>query len=274
MKTKTTELEKKEIDLDRLIDFLLDYASFQTSIGVQTSRIVRNSMRVAESFDCNITVMMFQRNVSISLIKYDNNEKKTRKHITGITHHKAAPINFRLNAETNALSYYAEKEHPDIETLEQKLKELKSLKPLNRWAMLVLISIANAAFCKIFGGDFIAFFFVFCATMLGYFARQEMQRRHAYAYATVLFSSFISSFTISILLKLPFISTSTPDIALSTSILYLVPGVPFINSVVDFFDGYMLNGWSRLLNALIIILSMTIGITLTLVFMDSNLLTL
>lgn len=264
-------ISDKDVDMDKLIDFLLSYASLQTSIGVQTSRIVNNSTRIAKSFGCDVTVMMFQRNVSISLSKLcDVDGVKKCRHITALVHHRAKPINFNLNAELNKLSWFAHKQRPSLEELQHRFDELNKLKPLNRYVMLFMISLATAAFCKIFGGDNMSSVFVFISTLCGFYVKQEMNRHHAYIYGTTVASSFVASFVVGLFLKFTTIS-NTPEIALGTSILFLVPGVPFINSIVDLFDGYILNGMSRLINALLILISMTIGITTTLIILDLSL---
>lgn len=264
-------ISSKDVDLDRLIDFLLSYASLQTSIGVQTSRIVNNSTRIANAFGCDVTVMMFQRNVSISLTKvYDVDGEMQSRHITALTHHRAKPINFNLNAELNKLSWFVHRQRPSLDEVQKRFDELNNLKPLNRNIMLFMISIATAAFCKLFGGDNMASLFVFISTVCGFFVKQEMNRRHAYIYGTTVVSSFVASSVVGLFLKLTTLS-NTPEIALSTSILFLVPGVPFINAIVDLFDGYILNGMSRLINALLILISMTIGITTTLIILNLSL---
>lgn len=271
IKTKTYK-PIQQVDLDLLIDFLLDYTSFQTGIGVQTSRIIQNSMRIAESFGCNVTVMMFQRTVSISLRKTTSyNNKQYTKHITALTNHKAKPINFLLNSELNKFSWYVHENRPTLEEVNKKFQEIISMKTLNRWIMLAMISVATAAFCKLFGGDNISALFVLISTACGFWVKQELSQRKLYIYGITVVSSFISSFIVGLLLNLTIIS-QTPTIALSTSILYLVPGVPFINAFMDFFDGYILNGWSRLTNAFLILISMTIGITTTLITLDLSLL--
>lgn len=264
-------ISNQEVDLDKLIDFLLSYASLQTSIGVQTSRIVNNTTRIAKSFGCDVTVMMFQRNVSISLTKICEVDGVLQsRHITALTHHRSKPIDFNLNAELNKLSWYVHKHHPSFEELKQMFDKLTQMKHLNRHIMLLMISLATAAFCKIFGGDYISALFVFISTLCGFYIKQEMNKRHAYIYGTAVASSFVSSFIVGLFLKFTALS-ETPEIALGTSILYLVPGVPFINAIVDLFDGYILNGMSRLINALLILISMTIGITTTLIILNLSL---
>ena len=45
-----------------------------------------------------------------------------------------------------------------------------------------------------------------------------------------------------------------------------------INGIMDFFDGYMMNGISRLMNALFIVGSIAIGVSVTVILLNQNIL--
>lgn len=53
---------------------------------------------------------------------------------------------------------------------------------------------------------------------------------------------------------------TTPEIAMATSVLYLVPGVPLINGIIDIIEGHVLAGVSRLINALLLIVCLSLGL--------------
>ena len=58
--------------------------------------------------------------------------------------------------------------------------------------------------------------------------------------------------------------------SLGTSMLYLIPGVPIINGVMDTIDKHVLNGFARLLNAGLLIVSIALGLSFTLTILDVN----
>lgn len=62
------------------------------------------------------------------------------------------------------------------------------------------------------------------------------------------------------------------ETALATSVLYLVPGVPLINGVIDIVEGHILIGFSRLINALLLIICIAIGLSATLLMVKNSLL--
>ena len=265
-----------DIDPERLLDFLLRFATTQTSVGVQTSRIVVNTTRVAHAYGYELTIMMFQRNITMTLMPAtsDNTEashvSRAQHPVTGMIRHRHLPLNFFLNAELSRLSWYTYDHHPSLEELEDRFEAIVTSPPVNRWLILFLISLANMAFCLLFGGDLGSAGFVFLGTLCGFFVRQELNARHAYPYLVVCVSAFVASFVVG--LGARFGLETNPEIALGTSVLYLIPGVPFINGMMDLLDGFMLNGVSRLMTAVMIVISITVGLSCTLMMLDLSLL--
>lgn len=60
--------------------------------------------------------------------------------------------------------------------------------------------------------------------------------------------------------------------ALATSVLFLIPGVPLINGVIDIVEGHVLIGCSRLIGALLLILCIAVGLSVTLLMVKGSLL--
>ena len=65
---------------------------------------------------------------------------------------------------------------------------------------------------------------------------------------------------------------TTSDVAIATSVLFLIPGVPLINGVIDIVEGHILNGIARLTSALMLIVCIAIGLSGTLMIVKSALL--
>ena len=64
----------------------------------------------------------------------------------------------------------------------------------------------------------------------------------------------------------------TAEICLATSPLFLVPGVPLINGIIDILDGHVLIGFSRIVNAMSLIVCIAVGLSMTLIMVKDNLL--
>ncbi len=257
------------------MDFLLRYATTQTSVGVQTNRIVVNTTRIAHAYGYEPTIMTFQRNMTMTLSPVLGDGRHSYRPldahpVSGMLQHRHGPLNFFFNAELSRLSWYTYDNHPSLDELEERFQKILNTPPMNRWLVLYLISQANMAFCLLFGGDLVSALFVFLGTFCGFLLRQELNRRHVYHYLTVVLSAFVASFVVGLGAKFGY--EEFPKIALSASVLYLIPGVPFINGMMDILDGYVLNGISRLLTAVMIVVSITVGLSVTLMSLGLSLL--
>ena len=266
---------REDVDKERLLDFLLRFATTQTSVGVQTSRIIINTTRIAHAYGYEPTIMTFQRNITMTLTPVLGDGRHSYRPldthpVSGMLQHRHGPLNFFYNAELSRLSWFAYDNHLSLDELEERFQKIIQTPPMNRWLMLYLISQANMAFCLLFGGDLMSGLFVFLGPFCGFLLRQELNRHHVYHYLTVVLSAVVASFIVGVGAKLG--CEDMPKIALSASVLYLIPGVPFINGMMDILDGYVLNGISRLLTAVMIVVSITVGLSFTLMSLELSLL--
>ncbi|MEG1546520.1 MAG: threonine/serine exporter family protein, partial [Bacteroides sp.] len=244
-------------DLKNLSQFLSEYSTSLMAVGVQTSRIVRNTSRIAESFGFYVDMTIFQKTIIMTLRDADNSHSYS-------TVNKIKPygLNFAINSNLSTLSWQAADEHLSLEELEKRFQAIVTKPRESKWLVLILVAFANASFCRLFQGDFISMGIVFVATLIGFYIRQLLLSRDWNHLAVFI----ISSFTASMIGSTGYLMHwgNTPSMALGTSILYLIPGVPLINSIMDIIDGHVLAGISRFINACLLIICISIGLSITL----------
>ena len=95
-----------------------------------------------------------------------------------------------------------------------------------------------------------------------------MQKKHINHYIIFVVSAFVASLVASSALTLD----TTSEVAIATSVLYLVPGVPLLNGVIDIVEGHVLTGCSRLIQALLLVLCIAVGLSCTLMMIRNSLL--
>ncbi len=156
------------------------------------------------------------------------------------------------------MSWRVFEEKWSIEQIEIELRRLKKLPHYPRLIVLCLVGVAGSAFCYIFGGGLIDMVVAFVATFAGLFIRQTAVQKKFNPYISVYFASTTASL-IAGLAEFYSIGTN-PAAAFSTSVLFLVPGVPFINAVTDLMDGNTQNGIVRFTNGMIIAFCIAMGI--------------
>ena len=229
--------------IQELSNFLLDYATTLMAVGSHTSRIVKNVTRIAESFGFGVDMTIFQRNITMTV-----------KH----------------SEDLSALSWEAYDHHPGLHELQLRFNTIVNTPRMSRWMVLLLVACANAAFCRLFGGDPIAMGLVWIATLAGFFIRQELTKLQLNHMVIFIICSFIASLTaaLGVFCNLG----TTQDIALGTSVLFLIPGVPLINSILDILEGHVLVGLSRTINATILIICIALGLSMTLLILGKDIL--
>lgn len=233
--------------------FLAEYASLLSGCGATSIRIEKNTGRMAKSFGVHSDVFIMPAHVSVSVWETDRTSAVVAQYKT-----ENCGISFNLNAKLSRLSWEVADEHTVLSAALEQFERIRKTKPTGKWEVLVLTSLANASFCRLFGGDVIAMLIVFISTLAGYSLKQIMLEDKRDIRLTVLCASFFSAalsagghiFNIG----------STPEIALGTSVLYLIPGVPYINSVSDLIYRHYLCGLSRFLDAVVLTVCLSTGL--------------
>lgn len=186
-----------------------------------------------------------------------NNKQSQSVTTTRRAHHK--PINMAIVCEVQKMCQDLEKHNYNVDFL---LKTMKEIKPnyYNRWLVVFMIGLSCASFAYLYNADWQAFVITFFASSAAMFVRQELARRKF-----VLIITFgVTAFVATLIASTAYIYnlSSTPNIALSSSIILLAPGFPFINSVLDALKGYLAMGWGRWMQAVLLTVATSIGIIL------------
>lgn len=250
-------------ELKDITRFLMEYANRLMGSGVHTSRVVRNTRRIGESLDVNVKMSIFQKTMVMSVC--DNESQEVYNEVAIIP---AFPISFELNAELSALSWEAFDTRLSLDTLWEKYNQIISHPKMDPLCTLFLVGFANASFYALFGGDWTARGIVFSATLIGFYLKQVMQKKHINHYIIFVVSAFVASLVASSALTLE----TTAEVAIATSVLYLVPGVPLLNGVIDIVEGHVLTGCTRLIQALLLVLCIAVGLSGTLMLVRNSLL--
>lgn len=252
--------------LKTLCCFLSAYATAMLSAGATTSRIERCVNRIASRYGVGIDLSILPTRVLMSVWDVNHHHYYS---IVGQT--QSDGINLAVSTELSLLSHEIEEWRPTEEVPEPvmpialataKMNGIIDTPRINHWAVIVLTSVANLSFCKLFGGDLSAMAIVFVATAVGFFYKEKMLSWHIDGKLVVLLSAMISAILGAS--GLIFGISTTPETALGTSVLWLVPGIRFINAVSDMLRGQYLVAQSRMSEALIITICLSMGLCLAL----------
>lgn len=158
--------------IQALSEFLLEYATTLMGAGVHTNRAVRNISRIAAAYGYSADMTIFQRNITMSLICKDDETLRR----TSVRKLKPLAFNLNLIQQLSELSWLPVDNNVSIAEMEQAFRSIVRTKRFSRWTDLLLVSVGNAAFCRLFNGDLWAMLTVFAATLLGFLVKQQLSR--------------------------------------------------------------------------------------------------
>lgn len=243
--------------------FLSEYASWLLGCGATCIRLEKNMNRMAAAYDCDLAMSILPRHIHLTLFDRRNCESATSVVTT-----KRTPISFNINTRLSRLSWRVADHKESFDDARRLMERIVSNDPQNRWVMMLLASLANASFCRLFGGDPIAMAIVFAATFAGLWLKGVMMRHKFDARLVWFVCAFVSSVlgaTDSL-----FSLGTTPDVALGTSVLYLVPGIPLLNSFSDMLYRHYICAFSRFTDAMILTCCLSAGLGMGMMLMNAS----
>lgn len=257
MKSKTIECA------DSVGRFLLTYSSWLLGCGATCIRLEKNVQRIARRFGMSAETIITPRHIQLS-ISCENN-RDVFSHVVAV---HPSPINFTLNTLLSRLSWEIADGDMTLDDAKQRFDTIVAT-PAGDSAMLPLVvALANASFCRIFGGDWVSAAIVAVATFAGFCLKQILTARRVDARAVFFICAFVSAVLASA--SGLFTLGTTPALAVGTSVLYLVPGIPFLNSFSDMVYRHYICAFSRLVDAVVLTCCLSAGLGLALLLMNNG----
>lgn len=233
---------------------LLDIGIALLKSGASSTRTRITMLRLAAAYQYDLHLDMGPKSISLSL-----HSRGEREVFNGTRSTPAQGVNFKVISGISRLSWSVTEKNWTMKEIRDEIDRLLNLPHYQRWIVLVVVGVAGAAFCYTFGGNFIEMLITFGATFCGLFVKQEMAKRYYNTYFCTYLSALVAA-----LFTGAFYKAGTGlqlEHAFTTSVLFLIPGVPLINSFTDLIDGEILNGIERGFNALIHALAIAFGLS-------------
>ena len=245
--------------------FLCDYATTLLECGATTVRIEKNVGRIAEAYGCRAEVVIFPKHVEVVERSVSTEERNI--FVKTISH---GGINYSTISDLSKLSWNCVDRMLPLETARGEYQRICQVKRLPSTLVTLLTSLANASFCRLFEGDFPSMGIVFVATLCGFYLKNILcSKYHFDLRAAIIVAGCVSA--ILSCAGYVFGWGETPDVALATSVLYLVPGIPYLNSVSDLINGHYLCATSRFIHAATLTVCLSVGLYIGLLLMHVTL---
>ena len=230
------------VSADVLCSFLSRYGAALLGCGATCIRLQKNMGRIAAAYGKEVEVAIMPRHLHIAVCGQG-------ECATAISSPKGC-IDFDVNTRLSALSWEIADQRLPLTEAWSRLDDATERHQRREWLVTMAVSLANAAFCRLFGGDVVAMAIVFVAPLAGHYIKGLLLGRGVDLRVTVFVCAFISAVLGAT--GLLFGLGSTPAIALGTSVLYLVPGIPFLNSFSDMLYRHYICAMSRFADAMVL----------------------
>lgn len=233
--------------------FLANYSASLLASGATCIRLDKNVNRIAAVYDMEVDMTIMPRHIHLTVV-----DKYSSEVMTSIATVPASSISFSVNTELSRLSWEIADNKIGFNGAVERFNSIVEGDSQNKWIVLLLVTLANASFCRLFGGDAIAMSIVGLATFIGYYMKVKLLSHRLDVRAVFIICSFISSIIGAT--DMLFSIGTTPDIAIGTSVLYLVPGIPFLNSFSDMLYRRYLCSFARFADAVVLTCCLSAGL--------------
>lgn len=242
-------------ELRDVIDLALWAGQMLLQHGARAQRVEETVHHLGTGLGCDWLDILVSPN-GIMLTTSSGQEFRTK-----IRRIKRMGVNMSVAAEINALSRRVEAEALDRHQVRVELERIdKMALPYNRWLVVGMVGLACAALSRLFGADWVIFGVTFVAAAAAMWVRQELTRHFFNPFLVTAATAFAAG----ILASLPTLFSwgAQPQLALASSVLLLVPGVPLITAAQDLLEGHLVTGLARGLSGSLISLAIALGLLL------------
>jgi uncharacterized membrane protein YjjP (DUF1212 family) len=239
--------------LDKLAHLTLQLGRILLINGSDTEQVHASVARFAAAFGAEANLLVSYEAVLVTLAADGQIRTKIGYRVPGMGVGMSAieAIN-RLVDETGG-------ERPDLEQVQSRLDAIEHRPPAYpRWLVVVALGVTAASLSRLFGGDLYACLAAALAGLAGTWVRLELGHRHVNPVLSAFIVALLSGIVGGIAIRLG--TSSTPALPLVAPAMILVPGVPFINGVLDMIRNHVTIGVSRLGFASLVVLAIALGL--------------
>lgn len=238
---------------------IIKSAVLMLEFGAESILVEQTAQRLGKALGVDsVEVSLIPSAIVLTTLKSGQSVTTTRR-----AHHK--PINMSIVCDVQKMTINSEKK---ITNADDILETLKNIEPnyYNRWLIVFIVGLPCASFAYLRGVDINGFFITFLAAATAMIIRQELLKRKFILIITFGVTAFFATVIANLSNSLNLSETS--NIVLSASVLLLVPGIPFINSMLDATKGYLSMSWGRWMQASLLTFASAIGIIVAMSLLD------
>lgn len=167
----------------------------------------------------------------------------------------------------NQLSREVEAGQCSLEQIEERLQQIRAMKPKRAWEQIIASGVGSAAFCILFGGGFADCLTSFIAGLLLWVFVLFIGSKHLSRIVSTVTGGLLSSMICFGLYHIG-VGSHLSNMIIG-AIIPLIPGVAFTNGIRDMANEDYLAGTTRLLDAMLTFFCISLGVALAFM-LDEN----
>ena len=261
LEEKNEVLENPFIHIHRKLDVLLNIGKLLMECGADTNRIIEEMLKAATFMGIPHDYLNIHISYTTIMVNLLHKERS-------ITVFRKTPVHVPNMAMINAVSkltWRAFERHYSLTTYEQLISRLDSTIPIYPdWIKGIACALGSAGLAFLYSGDMIAFIVTVICSLIGYFTRTLSVRLGCNEYVGIALGGFAAM--VSAYGFYSHIEQASLVYVLVCCTLFMIPGVPLINSVIDTINNHILSGITRAIRTILIVGSMTLGMAMALYF--------
>lgn len=241
----------------RASKLLLDIAVLLMSSGAHTERVQRNVQRLSSSLGFKVELFFSLSGITLTTCA----QGQPGPHYTAFRQIAAYGVHMGVVSAISRLSWKAREGKADMADIKEEVERIKQLPHYPKIWLVLMISLAGMAFCRVAGGEMSSVLLAGIATGSGFLTRNTLLSRGYNLALSVCIAAFAGSGLSG--LGIVWDIGSAPEIAVATSVLFLIPGVPMINSIIDLMHGHTVVGHARGVQGMVLSFAIAMGIVLS-----------
>lgn len=253
-----------KISAQRFAGLILDMGTFLMASGAHCGRINSNLSRLAGTWGFDMDIHPSFKGLLVT-VKDINNTSNT------FTAYKSSPphnVRFSVITDISHLSWEVWDDKLSIEEVEERFEKIKETKGYPYWVTALAVGISCAGLCLFSFGDWINAIVAFLGASIGFFVKYKVAKLEFNPMLVITLAAFITTMISGTAHRLGY--GVHPEAAMATAVLYLIPGVPLVNTVIDLIEGYLASALNRTLFAGFILLCIAAGMTLCITILGIN----
>lgn len=256
--------QKEKIPAQRFADLVLDMGTYLLASGAHCGRLSSNLGRLASTWG-------FEMNMSPTFKGLLVTVKDVNDPANIVTCYKESPphvVHLAVLTNVSHLSWKVQEEELSIDETETEFAKIKNKPNYKDLPVAIAVGLSCAGLCLFSLGDTMNAIIAFVAAFIGYLVRCFFTKKKFNPMICISIAAFITTL-ITGLGTIYGIGTQ-PEAAMATGVLYLIPGVPLINCVIDLIEGYLSSAINRALFGGFVLLCIAAGMTLCITLLGIN----